>query len=359
MSPQRTAFWLTVLAICVGAVVWLGERAKDVEIRTVDPRSQLDTYVGHDVSEFLFARDAMPSATDPGAAAASAAPWMADEDDVVGLVVDGVARAYPLRQLALHHIINDVVNGRAVAVTYCSACRSALAFEATHEGDRLTFGMDGAWRGAATMYDRESESVWLQLSGACITGPKFGAILPWLPAPQMTWRAWRTAHPETEVVKPDPRFEGVGGMTYPPSANLRRQALPPGMAQIIGDVDPRMKPLTLVFGLEHDGIARAYALSGLPAVVEEEVDGMPVTIWHDANARFIGAYDRRVGDHALQFEAGPDGIWQDASGSTWNAAGRCVAGLHEGRALTPLRGHTVTWYGWTFLHPLTTVWQPD
>jgi len=64
------------------------------------------------VYEIMFHRIDAPAFT-------AASDAKVDSDDMVLAVrVDGVARAYPVRTLTYHHIVNDRLNGAALAATY-------------------------------------------------------------------------------------------------------------------------------------------------------------------------------------------------------------------------------------------------
>ena len=98
---------------------------------------------------------------------------------MVTLALDGAAeRAYPVRYLMWHEIVNDTVGGVPVAVTYCPLCNSALSFDRRVDGRVLTLGVSGLLRHSdMVMFDRETESLWQQFTGAAIVGEMLGAEL--------------------------------------------------------------------------------------------------------------------------------------------------------------------------------------
>ena len=54
----------------------------------------------------------------PAFLAANQATYLLGDDLVLGLVWDDEARAYPIRMLHFHHIVNDQVSGRPILITY-------------------------------------------------------------------------------------------------------------------------------------------------------------------------------------------------------------------------------------------------
>ena len=64
-------------------------------------------------------RDTIPAILSPTLAPVSeASPWMESDELVLGIEIDGDARAYPIRILSRHEVVNDVVGGKPVAVTW-------------------------------------------------------------------------------------------------------------------------------------------------------------------------------------------------------------------------------------------------
>lgn len=137
-------------------------------------------------------------------------------DMVVGVVIDGEARAYPTRFLNWHEIINDTLGGRAIAVTFNPVCRSAVVFDRTLEGEDepAVFGYSGLlYNHNLVMFDRrgerdssEGETLWSQLMFEAIAGPRKGQTLTVLPCRLMRFAQWQELHPDTTVINGMDRF---------------------------------------------------------------------------------------------------------------------------------------------------------
>ncbi len=118
---------------------------------------------------------------------------------------DGPARAYPIRYLMWHEIVNDVVDGVPIAVTFCPLCNTGMVFDARLGGQAYTFGVSGLLRHSdMIMYDHQTESWWQQALGQGIAGDMSGRGLAQLPAWMESWAAFRAAHPAGVVMdEPD------------------------------------------------------------------------------------------------------------------------------------------------------------
>lgn len=164
-------------------------------------------------------RDGLPALDDPrvwtlaeldaAAAARRRGKILVGEDRVVGVLAGGQARAYPLRFLVWHEVVNDTLGGVPVLVSY-HALSGAAVVARRPPGTRLGFSgllLDSA----ALLYERTPAGncggLWSPLLLAAVTGPATGSALEPLSSALVTWRRWREGHPDTTVLAPDPRLD--------------------------------------------------------------------------------------------------------------------------------------------------------
>ena len=162
-------------------------------------------------------KDGIPSIDKPTFLPVSEIAALADTDPVIGVMVNGDARAYPLHILTRHEIVNDVVGGVPVAVTYCPLCNSGIVFDRRVKGRVLEFGTTGKLRNSdLVMYDRQSESWWQQFMGEAIVGDMTGEMLEMLPARLESFANFRARAPKGKVLVPgDTRRQyGVNPYTF-------------------------------------------------------------------------------------------------------------------------------------------------
>ena len=161
-------------------------------------------------------RDGIPSIDQPVFKTVLEAVSLTPNDPVIGLEIAGDARAYPLRILIWHEIVNDTVGGMPVTVTYCPLCNTALVFDRTVNGKVLDFGTTGKLRNSdLVMYDRQTESWWQQFLGQAIVGDMLGTALTPVPARLESYADFRERHPDGKVLVPrDPAFRDYGRNPY-------------------------------------------------------------------------------------------------------------------------------------------------
>lgn len=209
------------------------------------------------------ARDCIPSIDTPRYVDAdAAADFLGDRELVIALDHNGDERAWPLRILDFHEIVNDTIGGEPVAVTWCPLCGSGLAFRRKIDGRTVEFGVSGLLHDSdLVMYDREGESLWQQITGEAIMGPALGQKLEELPATITEWATWRTAHPDTKVLSPPTEF----GEDYGASRRFADYEKSENIPFATSSRDFSIHPKTVVHGFEIDG---QYL-----AVTEKSLDG--------------------------------------------------------------------------------------
>lgn len=140
--------------------------------------------------------DGIPSVDEPKFVSAAESE-LDPGDPVIGLAYEGVVRAYPQRILVYHEIVNHKVGGENLAVTYCPLTATAQAFKS----GRTTLGVSGRLVNSnLVMYDRDTGSLWPQIGGTAVAGPRKGESLEEVNVYWTTWGSWLEKHPETEVL---------------------------------------------------------------------------------------------------------------------------------------------------------------
>lgn len=214
------------------------------------------------------------------------------------------------------------------------------------------------------LYDHQTRSYWMHITGECIAGELEGTRLAKTPSGRhTTWGDWRRAHPATAVLKPQRRWQdqpGDQGYFDEASARAGLDFLPPQFVPTIQTRDPRLSPSALLYGVVVGKSKRAYPFQNLARrpVVHEDVGGTGITIWFDKAARSASAFHRKQGARTLTFRIAERGRREDVeTGSLWTMDGLCIRGPLKASRLKPVFGLQAEWYGWYANHPDTTIWD--
>ncbi len=187
-------------------------------------------------------KDGIPAIDDPVFETVAKASGMGETEPVIGLVVNGEARAYPLKILIWHEIVNDTLGGVPVTVTYCPLCNSAIVFERTVGGQVLDFGTTGKLRNSdLVMYDRQTESWWQQFSGTAIVGAMTGTELEMLPSRLESWALFKARAPDGTVLVPNDAHMRAYGRNPYAGYDSRDAPYPLFLGDLPADINPMMR----------------------------------------------------------------------------------------------------------------------
>jgi hypothetical protein len=294
------------------------------------------------------------------------------EEAVVALEINGDARAYPVRAMIWHEIVNDVVGGVPVSITYCPLCNSAATYERTIDGNVTTFGTSGRlYFSALVMYDRATESLWTHFDGRAVIGVLTGRELVSHASPLISWESFIESYPTGQVLD----WEAAGfSRDYGrnPYSGYDTPDNEPFLFR--GALDDRAKAMQRVIGIGSGPDAKAYtiqAISGTDArTTDIVIGGEPAVIFWiagQASALESGTIDggRDVGNVGV-FRPEIDGvsaifsvengaIVDDISGSTWSPAGVAVSGPLVGTKLEAVPHLDTFWFAWSTYQPDTTL----
>jgi Protein of unknown function (DUF3179) len=259
---------------------------------------------------------------------------------VVGIELDGQARAYPLQFIGYHHQVRDTLAGQQILVSYCTVCRTGRVFRPTVNGVPETFRLVGMDHFNAMFEDRTTRSWWRQANGQAIIGPRTGTAMPELPSVQVSLAQWMKLHPQSLVMQGDPEFASEYAKDYAFERGTKSGGL-------TGTDTASWHDKSWVVGVAQHGAARAYDWKRLrrEGVINDTVGGVPIVLAlgpdsvsyfafqrPDANARFVLRGDSLVSDRAA-----------------YALNGKGPAG-----ALAPLNASQEFWHSWRTFQPATT-----
>ncbi|MEU4293164.1 DUF3179 domain-containing protein [Kribbella sp. NPDC026596] len=313
--------------------------------------------------------DGIPPIDEPRFSRAATVGWLAGTEPLLSLTVGGETRGYPLQIMVWHEIVTDTVGGVPVAVTYCPLCNSGVAFDRRAAGRVLSFGTSGRlYADNLVMYDRQTESLWPQLTGQAALGVLTGTTLKAIPMGTVAWRDFQTAHPDAWVLSRDTGYDRPYGRNpYAGYDDPTGQPLFP-----LPGTDARLPAKERVIGVSgtRDAIAVVRSTLAQKAVLEVTVDDSQLIMWHrpgqasaldDENitrGRDVGSvavFDPLVAVRRLHFVADGTGFRDRETDSRWDVLGRAISGPLTGGQLEPLRFLDTFWFAWVTFHPDTRV----
>lgn len=298
-------------------------------------------------------KDGIPALTRPAVIPANAAAYLNDDDIILGLEVNGEARAYPIRIMNWHEVVNDTLGGAAVAVTYCPLCGTGIAFDPVVDGVALEFGVSGLLHNSdLLMYERDTDtpSLWQQALGSAVVGPRTETKLALLPLTHSRWDDWKAEQPLSTVLSTDTGF----GRNYgrDPYAGYDQDQ---GLFFPVEGEKRDLPRKTWVYGLIHNGAARAYPLEevGEGRALNDVVGGEAVVVVTGTGSP-PGARVYRRGE--MRFSV-VGGVITDAGGGVWEATEPALVSADGSRLERLEDGFVAFWFAWSTFYPATDIYD--
>jgi len=237
-------------------------------------------------------KDGIPALDRPRfVAAGEAAGFLKDKDQIIGVYRNGDAKAYPLKIMVWHELVNDEIGGKPSTVSYCPLNGAAVVYHPVVKDQQLTFGVTGKlYNSTVVLYDRQTQSLWSQVTKEAIAGPSTGMKLEMVPSLTTTWKQWKTLHPDTQVLSPNTGFR----RDYNENPYTAYHASDDLMFPVPKNVKSKLRNKDRVIGLEINGVPKAYAFSKLkkkPTPFEDEIAGQTVRVHFDAKTQTASVTD--------------------------------------------------------------------
>jgi hypothetical protein len=256
-------------------------------------------------------RDCIPSIDRPQFLKTAEVEFLEADDLVLSITHAGITRAYPTRILDRHEIVNDHFGETPVAVTYCPLCGSGLAFVRVLDGAEVEMGVSGLLHNNdLIMYDRKTESLWQQVTGKAIAGPKRGSRLEALPVVVAQWDDWRQAYPDAQVLALPGDLKHYKKFVYGDYATSDRLLFP------VSAQDARLHTKKVIYGAE--------------------IGEQSVAVEADWLLK-AGSWQHKIDGRMFRLEV--------------DAAGAVVGTLDD----QPVPIHRMYWFAWYSFHPGTTL----
>jgi hypothetical protein len=342
------------------------------------------------------AKDGITAMTNPLSVSPGEVSYVQEHELVLGVYMNGIAKAYPENLGWRHEIINDEIGGEFISVTLCPLTGTGQVFNATDtDGSQFEFGVSGLLINSnLVMYDRrDNETLYPQMIYTAINGVDKGSQLELLPVIETTWKMWKRMYPDTQVAaggtgleryssSVQNSFSSDGPYTsYPYRRTSNGEAVDyrtfnewllfapstAGRVSSFDDLDQRFPIKDIVLGICHNDLTRAYGFVAMPeqAIINDQIDDLPLLVVFDRNSSTAIPYSRDAMGQELTFyqvesESNlPIEFMDVETRSRWNMLGVAVDGPLEGEQLRQLPAYNSMWFAWSSYWPETDLWNGE
>ena len=258
---------------------------------------------------------------------------------VLGVALNGEARAYPVQFIGYHHQVRDTVGGTPVLITFCTVCRTGRVYSPMVDGRVERFRLVGMDHFNAMLEDAGTGSWWRQATGEAVAGPRTGTVLQEIPSQQMTLATWVDLHPTTRVMQADAALRDRYDTGFDYETGTSRSAL-------TGTDTASWQDKSWVVGITVGGTSKAYDWNRLrrERAINDVVGGTPLVIVLARDGASFFAFERP--NAPLMITMRGDSLV--AGTQAWSLGGRGASG-----ALTPIRVVQEFWHSWRTFQPGT------
>ncbi|MCH9028083.1 MAG: DUF3179 domain-containing protein [Bacteroidetes bacterium] len=305
-------------------------------------------------------RDGIPSVDNPQFTDVGGSSYLLDNDLVIGIKIGGVLRAYPHPILDWHEIVNDEINGKKLAITYCPLTGSAIAWNRQGVVSNSTFGVSGLlYNSNLIPFDRGSKSNWSQMKLQCVNGQLIGNEIETSKIIETTYKTWREMYPTSKLLSTNTGFGRQYGVYPYNNFKTSNDLIFP-----VSNEDNRLHKKERVLGLIAGGQTMAFVINSFSADVSVKnvsFGGEEFVVIGSSGKNFAAAYKRKLNDGTtLEFTITQGSlplVMMDNEGTKWDIFGEAIEGPRAGENLMQAKAFIAYWFGWAAFYPNTLISQ--
>lgn len=259
---------------------------------------------------------------------------------VLGVSINGEAKAYPVQYLGYHHHILDTVGGKPVLVTYCTVCRTGRVFEPVVNGKTERFRLVGMDHFNAMLEDATTKSWWRQVTGEAITGKMKGKKLPEVFSTQTSLAAWLQLNPNSYIMQADPAFLKSYDSTFKYETGKSK-------SKLTGSDSLSWKEKSWVVGIKVGKEQKAYDWNQLEKerIIHDKIENTSLILVLATDDKSFFAFERPA---AAKFIITNDSIVYNNKHFKINGWG-----IDTTISLKPLPAYQEFWHSWRTFNPGT------
>jgi len=357
--------WTGLIAILIILGIGGGYTLLNIPQEELPPNNPIKLELDYPINETLLTEfslnirsggvppDGIPPIENPVYVSVSKADGFLDDLDIVfGFIHNGEIFAFPQKILVWHEIVNDIIGGENISITYCPLTGSSIAYRGEIESSNTTFGTSGQLLNSnLVMYDRNSWSYWPQIFSQAVSGEQKGVRLDRLHVTWTNWALWKAAFPNSLVLSTNTGFtrnynhDPYGSYNDSDSYYFKGGPFFPVMNE-----DDRLSDKEVVIGID-----TYYARSAVQKqymrefkVVNLEVGTEKVVALYDIVLDDVRVFSRSLNGMNYTFSYENGAIRDQETGAVWNKYGTSIHG-----SLIAIDSFDVMWYAWVAFYPNT------
>jgi hypothetical protein len=266
---------------------------------------------------------------------------------IIGITLNGQAKAYPIQYLGYHHQVFDSIDNQPIMVTYCTVCRTGRVFQPIVNSKTEQFRLVGMDHFNAMFEDKTTKSWWQQATGIAITGAMKGQQIPEIFSQQMALKQWLLLHPNTQIMQADSTFK----QEY---ADMETYDLGKGRGKLTGTDSLSWKRKSWIIGIDMGGQSKAYDWNRVvkERIVNDVVNNKPILIALAKDSTSFFAFERPSVSSIFSLQNDTLIV----GNQYFTLDGECVQKAWDSSQtlrLKPIKAYQEFWHSWLHFHPKT------
>lgn len=296
-------------------------------------------------------KDGIPSIDNPQFSRISDIDFMGENDLIIGVLKDGIVKAYPHPILDWHEIVNDKIGNINLAITYCPLTGSAIGWNRRVAGRITEFGVSGKLYNTNLMpYDRITDSYWSQMALSCVNGELVTEKIETYSVIETKWRTWKRLYPNSQIMNTNTGFNrSYGQFPYGDYRTNDNNIIFP-----VKPIDERLPAKERALGIIGEESSKAYSIESFETaqVIYDVVDGKKLIVIGSKELNFIVAYEDNL--NLSSFEINLDNlpvIAIDDDGNELSIDGSIREGPQRGARLNQVKSFIAYWFSLGAFYP--------
>lgn len=306
-------------------------------------------------------KDGIPALENPFTTNINEITYLSDDDLVIGYFNNGEYRAYPHKILDWHEIINDDLNGKKLAITYCPLTGTGIGWDRMVQGSETTFGVSGLLYNTNLIpYDRKTDSNWCQISLTCVNGALKGSTISTFQLMETTWKTWKMMFPNSSVVnKSTGFFRDYNNYPYGNYRTNNDMLLFP-----VNPEDERIPAKERVLAIVLDNKAKVYrfdAFENGTQILVDDYNSRNFIVVGNKEMNFLMAFENKLNGKSETFEVENNSdkkiIFNDSRGNKYDLFGKVIEGPDTGSSLQKVTSFMAYWFSIGAFYPSAIIYD--
>ncbi|MDP5275636.1 DUF3179 domain-containing (seleno)protein [Chengkuizengella axinellae] len=213
-------------------------------------------------------------------------------DELLVIERNGQKLAFPIAQIAYHHVAQGELSGEPYLVTFCGICHSGAGMVPVIDGKTYHFAARGMYNGTVLLGDDETHSFWDHMTGKCVHGSLLDKQMDVFPIHHFIVEDALKKWPDIQIALSKPLKRTIFKRTFI-WLILKMGFFPRHFRRTMEAPDERLPKMTSGLGVIIDGEAKFYSVSSVKKhkIIQDSISGHSIVIKFNSERFPMATFD--------------------------------------------------------------------